>query len=233
MSRAQEILGSLLGTVSARELPTEEHRATFEKIKGRLLAAVDLQGELLALYRVRGFADFALTLMWVAQQAEQNPLMVSASPEDTMHAVSFFRQAVGERSYAAQASAGEEAWKSTGEGEGEVVDVSSFAVTLEQLVEAVQGGDERRSELIERVLQECDAATASSSPDEYKRFCLLLAEFLKYVWKNQLLDDIRVLNILSNIPPPIGQWAITPPEARKGLLEEEIGVLRDFKSHFE
>ncbi|MBI3580190.1 MAG: hypothetical protein HY089_12365 [Ignavibacteriales bacterium] len=47
------------------------------------------------------------------------------------------------------------------------------------------------------------------------------------------MDDVRVMNILSNVSSPVSQWANAAPEARGGLLEDGLGPLRDFKSLFE
>ena len=239
MSQAQEALQALLSNVPTEELSSDEHRTVFETIKQRLASAADLGAELQSLYKVEEFSDFALNLMWIAQEAENDPLKIAASPEDVTLVISSFRRAMGESVLSEGATSG--ASMMPGEGTEEISmmeaagsgDPRQFSAALEQLVEAVQSGDEQRIGLLAGVVNACDRAAAEYLPDDYREFCSLLAEFLKYVSKNQLLDDIRVLNILANIPSPVAQWAGAAPEARAGLLAEEISVLRDFKSHFE
>lgn len=232
MSKAKEVVQKLMDTVPVSKLSSDENRATFERIKRRLQSAPDLQAELRVLYRVEGFSDFALRLMWIAQKAESDPSAASLSPAEATLFFSSFRRAVGEAAMA-------EAQPEPAVGPAGAVEASagggveSFSVLLEQFVEAIQSGEEQRSTLLDRVVNECEAIAAGDFPEDFRLFSSLLAEFLKYVLENQLLDDIRVLNILANIPSPVAQWVSAAPEARAGLFEEEISILRDFKSHFE
>jgi len=109
-----------------------------------------------------------------------------------------------------------------------------FAGLLEKFLEAVQGGSDDRSTLMSDVKKECNTVLAlSSPPEEYKQFCQLLVEFLQYITDNQFLDDVRVMNIVSNIQDPVSQWARTEPGGRTGLLDPAIEILRDFKTMFE
>jgi hypothetical protein len=231
MTQAQEVVQSLLSNVPVDELSSDEQRAVFEKIKERLISASDLNAELQSLYKVKNFSDFALCLMWIVERVEGNPLMQAASPEDETLVFSLFRRAQGEDAVA-EAGGG----SSTGiAGAAEVGsgDPAGFSFLIEQFTERVQSGDESRTVLLGNVLKECEAVAAGEYPQDYKEFCALASEFLNYVSENQLLDDIRVLNILANIPSPVAQWANAAPDARAGLLEEATSVLRDFKSHFE
>ncbi|MBM4162310.1 MAG: hypothetical protein FJ217_14570 [Ignavibacteria bacterium] len=229
MSKAHEVVQKLMDAVPISELSSDENRSTFERIKHRLQSAPDLQAELRSLYTVEGFSDFALSLMWIAQQAESDASATLPSPADTTLVFSSFRRAVGEAAMAEdqpQPAAG--AAEATAGGGSE-----TFSVLLERFVEAIQSGEEQRSTLLERVVNECEAVGAGDFPEDFRLFSTLLAEFLRYVLENQLLDDIRVLNILANIPSPVAHWVSAAPEARAGLFEEEINILRDFKSHFE
>lgn len=109
-----------------------------------------------------------------------------------------------------------------------------FAGTLERLVEAIQGGSGERTALIDDLTSQAEEIVASSSSDtEYKTFCGYLIEFLKYVLTNELFDDIRVMNLLSNVYDPFSQWARTDPSGRAGILEQANETLRDFKALFE
>jgi hypothetical protein len=75
--------------------------------------------------------------------------------------------------------------------------------------------------------------TAGSATDDYKQFCKMLIEFLEYISNNQYLDDVRVMNILSNIQDPFAQWARSIPNKRAGILGSVNDTLRDFKTMFE
>jgi hypothetical protein len=231
MTQPQEVLHSLLSNVPVDELSSDEQRAVFEKIRERLTSASDLNAELRSLYQVNNFSDFALCLMWVVERVEKNPLMLAASPEDETLVFSTFRRAMGEGvSTEAGAPAPTEPPAAFEPGSG---DVAGFSYLIEQFAERVQSGDESRTVLLENVVAECNAVVAGEYAPDHKEFCGLLADFLSYITENQLLDDIRVLNILANIPSPIAQWASAAPDARAGLLEEATSVLRDFRSHFE
>jgi hypothetical protein len=109
-----------------------------------------------------------------------------------------------------------------------------FATMLEQFLEYVQSGNDDRTKLLSDIINECNTILATGSASEdYKQFCRLLTEFLKYIANNQYLDDVRVMNILSNIQDPFAQWARSLPDNRTGLLDSVIDVLRDFKTMFE
>lgn len=232
MSRSQEVIHSLLNNVPLGLLSSDEHRATFEGIKNQLAASSDVDRELKKLYTVKGFSNFALSLMWVAQQVEENPIFLEASPEDEQRIFSSFCAAVGEvRGYPTTPAEPpvmppEVSTASGGE--------KGFAQLLEKFVEAMQSGDDMRMSLLQQVLGECSAVAAGADfAEEYKEYCRLMAEFLNYINENQYMDDVRVMNILSNVSSPVAQWANAAPEARAGLLEDGIGPLRDFKSLFE
>ncbi len=254
MSPSLNALQTLLNNFPVNELSTEEQRATFQKIRQRLETSPDVREELKTLYKVQNFSEFATSLLWVVEQGERNPLE-AASPEDETLVLSAFRSAMGETGTSKEAEPVSEPASFEGFGKpeqtppiGEVVtepvggvemgigamgDEKSFAALLEQFVEAVQSGDESRMNLLERVRAECAAVESGEFADDYKEYCRLLTEFLTYISDNQFLDDVRVMNILSNVFSPVSQWASTPPEGRAGLLEEGIAPLRDFKSLFE
>ena len=109
-----------------------------------------------------------------------------------------------------------------------------FAHLLERFLESVQSGNDDRTSLMSDVLNECNTVLAAGSmAEDYKRFCQLLMEFLQYISDNQYLDDVRVMNIVSNIQDPVAQWARSEQDNRAGLLDQAIDILRDFKTMFE
>jgi hypothetical protein len=113
-------------------------------------------------------------------------------------------------------------------------DEKAFSLLFEQLLEAVQSGTDERSILSEQLIQKAEVVQAGTGVDEeYTAFCRLLIEFLNYVSSNMLYDDIRAMNLLSNVFDPFSQWAKTDPGARMGLLDQPIEMLRDFRTLFE
>ncbi|RPI05959.1 MAG: hypothetical protein EHM64_04785 [Ignavibacteriae bacterium] len=109
-----------------------------------------------------------------------------------------------------------------------------FAVLLEKFLESVQSGNEDRTDLLFDVIAECNTVLSANFGDEdYSQFCRSLIEFLQYISTNQYLDDVRVMNILSNIQDPFAQWARTDMNARAGILVTVNDTLRDFKAMFE
>lgn len=230
MSRSQEVIQSLLNNVPLGLLASDEHRATFDKIKNQLAASSDFDGELKKLYKVNDFSNFALSLMWLAKQVEENPLFLEANPEDEQRVFAAFCAAVGEESgFSATPASSPTVVGSPASG-----DEKGFAQLLEKFVETMQSGDDARTGLLQQVLAECSVVTSDADfPDDYKEYCSLMTEFLNYIGENQLMDDVRVMNILSNVSSPVSQWAHAATEARAGLLEDGIGPLRDFKSLFE
>ncbi|MBI3788712.1 MAG: hypothetical protein HY276_10720 [Ignavibacteriales bacterium] len=244
MSRSQEIIQSLLNNVPLGLLASDEHRAAFDKIKNQLAASSDFDGELKKLYKVNDFSNFALSLMWLAKQVEENPLFLEANPEDEQRVFAAFCAAVGEESgfattstsspFESSTAAAPETAISSPAGSPATGDEKGFAQLLEKFVETMQSGDDSRMGLLQQVLAECSVvASGADFPDDYKEYCNLMTEFLNYISGNQLMDDVRVMNILSNVSSPVSQWANAAPEARGGLLEDGLGPLRDFKSLFE
>ncbi len=230
MTQTNEAVRSLLANFPVAELASEEHRRVFEKIKNKLQESSDAREELKDLYRVKGLSDFATALMWIVDRSGKAPELAAITPEDKTLLLSSFRRAVGgaepqEVSPAAPQGAGD-----VGTGGG---DDSAFAAQLEKFSEAVQSGTEGRSLLLEGLFDECEAPPTPGQPDNFNQFKSLMAEFLKYIAENELMDDVRVINIFSNISSTVCQWAISPPEARAGLMDEALTPLRDFKTHFE
>ena len=112
---------------------------------------------------------------------------------------------------------------------------SEFAGLVEKFVEAMQGGSDERTSLFDSILHQAGTITAIGSgyPDDIREFCQYLIEFLGYVRENGFMDDVRVMNILSNISSPVTSWAGADPASREGLLAEGSELLRMFKSLFE
>jgi len=115
------------------------------------------------------------------------------------------------------------------------VDETQFGPLMERFVEAMQSGSEEREGLLGQILLQANAVAApgSGASDELREFCQYLIEFLTYIRENGFMDDVRVMNILSNVSSPVSSWSQASPDARTGLLTEGIEILKTFKSLFE
>ncbi|GJQ21753.1 MAG: hypothetical protein HBSIN02_21080 [Bacteroidia bacterium] len=269
MRRSQHYIHSLMDNVAEGQIASDAYRLTFGKIARRLAEAEDFDGELRKLYKVAGFSDFALSLMWIAEEVENDPAKTEYTMDEQQLVVSNFRYAVGDLEIPPVGSepevpetfAGESRERETPEMpsvlEMETPPASSqtepesapspevpparpgseadFAGLMEKFVEAMQSGSDDRDELFQAVIAQSKAflADGSEAPDDLREFCGFLLEFLQYIMENGFMDDVRVMNILSNVSSPVSSWAQASPEAREGILAEGTEILRTFKSLFE
>lgn len=112
--------------------------------------------------------------------------------------------------------------------------VQQFSALLDKFLEAVQSGSDDRTSLLEQLVAESKGVAAGETfPEDYRQYCQHLSDFLAYIFANQLLDDVRVMNLATNIQDSFSQWSKAEPSARAGLLDPGIEVLRDFKTMFE
>ena len=275
MSRQQKYISVLLERLPKWELRSYEHQTSLDKLRDRISTAPDMYAELKNLYKVKGFSDFALSLMWIADKVAKDPSLEESTLDEETLVFTKFRQAVGDLPATTQeqpqassptqmfdlsTSSGFETtptpepppsfdsmWGtpqqpsfepsgmeiSGGNAQGNEQE-RAFAVLLERFLESIQSGSDDRSSLLSDVMNECNTVLNSIQfPKEYRDFCKLLVEFLQYITNNQFLDDIRVMNIISNIQDPFAQWTRTEPDNRSGMLDQAIDILRDFKAMFE
>ncbi len=257
MIRAQQYISSILEKFPAAQLPTDDDRSKFEQIRMKLSNASDLQNELKSLYRVSGFDAAAMSLLWIAERVELNPSRLESTQEEEALVEEQFKVAFG-MSIGPAATVGSEtlespfaALQSEPQTATEADEASSressvsiqetagsgdeaeFSMLVEKFVEAMQSGDETREGLMEKVLQECGRFSGGESPEMLQKYCTHMAAFLTYVRENQFMDDVRVMNILSNISSPLSQWVAASPDQRAGLMDEGVATLMDFKSLFE
>ena len=227
---------------------------------------------------MKGFADFALSLLWIADKVEKDPTMDESTLSEETLVFEKFRQGIGDVSdsseescpivslsglpssesepaipeespYVSEPSLTPEptldtTWatafqspgqtsQSSGDSNLEIEQEHGFAHLLEKFMESVQSGNDERTKLMSDLINTCNTVIASASAAaDYKEFCQLLVEFLQYISDNQFLDDVRVMNIVSNIQLPT-QWAQSEKDNRAGLLNPAIDVLRDYKTMFE
>jgi hypothetical protein len=223
MTQSNDVLQSILSNFPVAELDSDAHRTVFESVKNRLIRATDSFEELKTLYKVKGFADFATGLMWMIERADKSSSQMTIGPEDETLLLSSFRRAVSEKAPSREGSA------PSGGDEGE----KGFASLVEQFAEAVQSGAGEGRMLLQYLITECEAIVGRGGASDFVELSSFLAEFLKYIIESDLLDDVRVINILSNVSSVVTQWSNTPASARQGVLEEALATLRDFRSHFE
>jgi hypothetical protein len=284
MSRTQKYISLLLERLPKYELRSYEHQTTLDRIRDRISAASDIHAELQYLYKVHNYAEFALSLMWIADKVEKDLTKEESTIDEETLVFTKFRQALGDVSpsgqetdtagtafdipgsqdlgsapnlafdlaappdiesiappetqidsiFGAMTQTPEPTQPTSGGSTSGSDQELRFATMLEQFLEYVQSGNDDRTKLLSDIINECNTILATGSASEdYKQFCRLLTEFLKYIANNQYLDDVRVMNILSNIQDPFAQWARSLPDNRTGLLDSVIDVLRDFKTMFE
>ena len=263
MDRNQQYVTMLLEKVPKWELSDPQHLDAFDKIKNSLANATELHDQLKALYRVSNLSDFALGLMWIVDRVDRDPSKLESTLEEESFVLNLLKKAFGGSSaepavpgqpigfdfpqaeivstpsdtvetVPARSVPDGTAPLAPPEEPGVEGSEANFSGTLEKLLEAVQSGSEERTVLLDELtLQAEEIVAAQASDSDYKTFCGYLMEFLRYVSANQLFDDIRVMNLISNVYDPFSQWAKTDPSARAGILEQSIEMLRDFKALFE
>ena len=276
MDRTQQYVMTLLDKIPSSGLDDAGHRDAFGRIKNVLGEAPDLKAHLRSLYKVSNFAEFALSLMWIAERVEHDPSKLESTADEERLVARLLSTAFGESPsvQGAFASAVAEdpfgfgpAQASEETGSGTVEQASApetstqapppadvagilsgapasaagpggheqdFASTLEKLVEAIQSGSDDRGALLDQLTSQAEQVVSRpDAGDDFKAFCGYMTEFLKYVSANQLFDDIRVMNMMSNAFDPFSQWVKADPSARAGLLDQPNEVLREFKSLFE
>jgi hypothetical protein len=272
MSRLQKYISTLLERLPKWELRSYEHQTSLDQIRDKISSAKNIQTELRSLYQVKGFADFALSLLWIADKVEKDPTMEESTLSEETFVFAKFRQGIGDESEVTEESnpvvalsgltSGSEsegssepapalepfvdaAWttsfqtpeNSADSAAGSTQDKGQeqgFAHLLERFLESVQSGNDDRTQLLSDLINDCSSVVNSgAAAEDFKEFCRLLMEFLQYISENQFLDDIRVMNIVSNVQNPVSQWAQSEPNGRTGLLNPSIDILRDYKAMFE
>jgi hypothetical protein len=87
--------------------------------------------------------------------------------------------------------------------------------------------------LLDQLVQRCHEVAASDAPQEYKDYSQMLTTLLKSLTDNQMLDDVRAMNMLSAVLDPFSLWAKTDPGSRSGIIEPGVESLRGFIALFE
>jgi hypothetical protein len=96
MIRSQKYLSILLERLPKWELRSYDHQTYLDQIRDRISSAADIQAELRSLYQVKGFANFVLSLMWIADKVEKDPTLEESTLAEETLVFSKFREAVGD-----------------------------------------------------------------------------------------------------------------------------------------
>jgi hypothetical protein len=96
MNRTQKYVSLLLERLPKYELRSYEHQTSLDRIRDRVSSTSDIHAELLQLYKVKDCADFALSLMWVADKVEKDLTKEESTIDEETLVFSKFRQAVGD-----------------------------------------------------------------------------------------------------------------------------------------
>lgn len=284
MNRSQKYVSGLLERLPKWELRSYEHQTTLDRIRDRITSSQSIQTELQSLYRVQGFSEFALSLMWIVERVEKDTSLEESTLAEETLVFEKLRNALGDVSGSAQKSSAQsqdltipsfsgntpdpgpsyqestfqmtfapeppptpavlDSWgmdqpmasavQPAGSSSGESGQENRFAAMLERFLESVQSGNDDRTTLLPGLISETKAAlNAGSSDQDFKQFCEMFSEFLQFVMDNQFIDDIRVMNIVSNVQDPVTQWVRTNSQNRSGLLTPALDILRDYKTMFE
>ncbi|MCU0411441.1 MAG: hypothetical protein MUF82_02770 [Bacteroidetes bacterium] len=309
MNRAQEHLVTLLSIMPVEELPSDKQRTTFERIKERLTAAENVNAELRRLFRVKGFGEAALGMLWVVDQVNRDkevedesvfviarmrkalssvdgltsgepvpPPLPSAPPDSRLFgeptpAVTIQSIPTEEAQTVPaldafglppvpDASAPEPVSSAPAEPEvpfgqqeglnvspepppplpassGEDAETSAspesvFGRVLERFLEALQVGSDDRLPLLRTLVEKCDVVGGiRDGGEELRQYTALLKEFLVFIEDQQLLDDVRVMNAVSNVEAPYRDWLSASSGDRGGTLGSAIDFLSNAKAMFE
>jgi hypothetical protein len=104
MNRTQKYISLLLERLPKYELRSYEHQTSLDRIRDRVSSTSDIHAELLSMYRVKDFADFALSLMWIEDKVEKDPAKEESTIDEETLVFSMFRKAVGDVSPSGQES---------------------------------------------------------------------------------------------------------------------------------
>ena len=96
MNRTQKYISLLLERLPKYELRSYEHQTSLDRIRDRVSSTSDIHAELLHLYKVKDCADFALSLMWVADKVEKDLTKDESTIDEETLVFSKFRQAIGD-----------------------------------------------------------------------------------------------------------------------------------------
>lgn len=285
MTQSQQYLVSLVERLPVEDLPSDAQRSAFGHILARLSSAENINAELRRLYRVKGFSEAALGMLWVVDQTERDPERSEANGDEETFVFARIRRALStvdgilkesfqseeerfpppapdlfaraqmpmaeERTYElpsmTEPSAEIDPFESRSlaavvepapASDNETTDADAPEATLGRLLdrflEAIQVGSDDRTPLLQSVMNLC--GTIESRPDsanDVKECMTLLEEFLRFVDDQQYLDDVRVMNAISNFQYPYAQWLSADGADRASLMEQAIEVLKNAKAMFE
>ena len=102
MNRTQKYISILLKRLPKYELRSYEHQTNLDRIRDRISTTSDINAELLSLYKVQNCAEFALSLMWIADKVEKDATKEDSTIDEETFVFYKFRQAMGDESLSGQ-----------------------------------------------------------------------------------------------------------------------------------
>ena len=260
MTHIQVVVDALFERFPPEELGGGSERGQFERLRSTLTETEEWPGTLRRLYQAEQCDELALGLMWLTERLGAEPERREPGPEEEEVFFRALRRGLGLQQaefgrFAAEAmpTFSEPQPDQTGAGPGDVAsepvvspfteggpetegtsDPEIFGRILERFLEAVQSGSDDRASLLERLRASCTMiGSDASTGEEYQRYAVLIRDFLSYISEHQLLDDVRVMNLVTNIQDPFGQWLSTPEGDRAGILDQCHEMHKDFRTMFE
>lgn len=250
MSHSKDYLIKLLDSVHPFELTSDEQQVIFRKIRNRLHDGSDIHLDLQTLYKVNEFYNFALVLMHIVEQSEKNPSKTMFSSDEKMLVVWNFIRAMGGVPTSDMKVAGvleEEEEETIDVGHqidetpsfvlaaDEPISIEAFGLRLDQFIETMQQGDESRQSLLSEIISMAQRYGLAREEilEDFNKFAIHIVEFLTYVHEQDLYEDVRVMNLLSNLSSTAGAFQHDSDEERISAIKESITTLSDFRSIFE
>lgn len=169
------------------------------KIMQRVAQADNVDQELSALYKVQGFGDLALRLMWLRESAEEGKIGIDNGTIE-YHAENLMKLVLGSAKVGGSV-----------QSPAEPVEIDAlynvlhkFGKSVEELKRASRDGtsfkkiDENRLFGILSELAAVKESGLAAGKESMVRFADACSEFLHYVLDMNLLDDVRIINVLDN-----------------------------------
>lgn len=250
MSHSKDYLIKLLDSVHPFELTSDEQQVIFRKIRNRLHDGSDIHIDLQTLYKVNEFYNFALVLMYIVEQSEKNPSKTMFSSDEKMLVVWNFIRAMGgvPTSDIKVVEVIEEEDEETIDvghqidetpsfelSVNETISIEAFGFRLDQLIEAMQQGDDSRQSLLSEIISMAQRYGSEKEEilKDFNNLAIHIVEFLTYVHEEDLYEDVRVMNLLSNLSSTAGAFQHDSDEEKISAIQESITTLSDFRSLFE
>lgn len=225
----QSIISDVIAEVDSADWLRDDMRSNIMLLKKKFEECADVEAELRKLYAVQSLDGFAMRLLWILELAKQGN-GGTALNEAQREAVAEARRCFGIEPSAEGSAAPSRELESAILAEAEGGD---FGTTFEKFVVAMQSGDETRETYLNGLLEQCESMKVSSDAGTMASLAEEVGSFLTFIKTNDLMDDVRVMNILSNLGDSVARALNAPADQREGFISEAVEVIKDFKTLFE